>query len=149
MRAIQSGKLLTEKKCTAKCTYGHTCMQITFTINQLRKCAARAFGERVLKGEAPSIKFHMATKKWFKLIFACRVVVANKVTEINYNIDGRGVCKGAFQAAYGIPSATIDDIVRRVFAGHHAWVTYEYAMTATANFAATNFVLSELLQHGG
>eukprot|EP00965_Chrysotila_dentata_P016092 533242-Pleurochrysis_carterae.AAC.2 len=123
LSAIQSGKLLTEAKCSAECMFGHTCMQNSFTITQLRKCAAQAFGASVLEGNAPSIKNHTATRNWFQLVFACRVVVANKVIEIDFNIAGRRVCKGFFQAAYGIPSSSsMDDIVRRVFAGQHAWV---------------------------
>eukprot|EP00965_Chrysotila_dentata_P062755 2079113-Pleurochrysis_carterae.AAC.2 len=99
-------------------------------MSTLRKCAARAFGECVLDGQPPSIGNHEATTVWFDLAFACRVVVANEVTGIDFNIEGRRVCKGAFQAAYSIPATTMDNIVRRVFAGEHAWVTY--AMTATA-----------------
>eukprot|EP00965_Chrysotila_dentata_P255109 6212105-Pleurochrysis_carterae.AAC.2 len=128
--AISSGKLLTEVKCSPNCDFGHTCMQNSFTITILRKCAARVFGECVLDGKSPSIGNHQATRAWFDLAFACRIVVANEVTGIDFNIEGRRVCQGAFQAAYSIPASTMDEIVRRIFAGHHAWVTY--ALTATA-----------------
>eukprot|EP00965_Chrysotila_dentata_P094570 3126729-Pleurochrysis_carterae.AAC.2 len=130
MTLVRSGQLLSQERCCTKCVFGHCCMQNAFTLTTLRKCAVRVFGESVMDGQPPTIPNHTAVRNWFGLVFACRIVVANEVTSIDFNVDGRRVCRGAFAAAYAIPPASMDDIVRRVMGGAHAWVTY--ASTATA-----------------
>eukprot|EP00965_Chrysotila_dentata_P085659 2825949-Pleurochrysis_carterae.AAC.1 len=76
-----------------------------FTVSTLRKCAARVFGDAILEGKDPSIPKHSATLIWFDLVFQCRVVNAEGVVErIDFKVEGRHVCDGAFAAVYAIPS---------------------------------------------
>eukprot|EP00965_Chrysotila_dentata_P191825 6174778-Pleurochrysis_carterae.AAC.1 len=119
---VQSASLLGEARCDNKCEHHRQCMLSAFTVSTLRKCAARVFGNSVLDGKGPSTAKHDVTHIWFDLIFQCRIVNAEGLVErIEFNVEGRRVCGGAFQAVYVIPSATFTTIVRNVMRGDHRW----------------------------
>eukprot|EP00965_Chrysotila_dentata_P140391 4641392-Pleurochrysis_carterae.AAC.1 len=65
---------------------------------------------------------HAVSHIWFDLIFLCRVVNADGIIErIDYKVEGRRVCGGAFAAVYSIPPATFTNMSRQVMRGDHAW----------------------------
>lgn len=131
--------------CDAKCPFNHQCMQSKFTVLLLRKCAAVTYGDSLLLGEKPSIGNHAATRNWFNLVFACRVLDQDgKVADIAYHVQGARICSGAFGAAYCIPPSTLGKIARNVKRGDQAWVTY--ASTATSVAASSNFTLVSIAE---
>eukprot|EP00965_Chrysotila_dentata_P016609 550870-Pleurochrysis_carterae.AAC.1 len=107
-------------------------MLSAFTVCTLRKCAARVFGSSILEGKAPSSRKHEVTHIWFDLVFQCRVVNFEGVVErIDFKVDGRRICDGAFSAVYAFPAATFKTIVRNVMRGDHQWVTFASTRTCS------------------
>eukprot|EP00965_Chrysotila_dentata_P102782 3393331-Pleurochrysis_carterae.AAC.1 len=100
-------------------------MDVAFVPAALKRCALHIFGTcDLLEGKEPPYGNHLATQKWFQLIFAARVVDADKkVSGFDYRVEGFRVCAGAFRAAYAIPQSTHRDMAQAVREGHHAWTS--------------------------
>eukprot|EP00965_Chrysotila_dentata_P033594 1118654-Pleurochrysis_carterae.AAC.1 len=102
------------------------------TVSTLRKCAACVFGEELLDGNDPGTRKYSVSHVWFKLIFDCRVVNLEGIVErIEFNIEGRRVCGGAFASVYSIPLNTFKTLVRRVMRGDCRYVTYAGTRTCS------------------
>eukprot|EP00965_Chrysotila_dentata_P213601 6187721-Pleurochrysis_carterae.AAC.2 len=110
------------------------CMHSAFTVSLLlRKCAARVFGDSVLHGKEPSTMKLSFSQVWFELIFQCCVLNADGIVQrIDYHVEGRRVCGGAFAAVYSIPPATFTNMSCHVLRGDHAWATYAQTRTRSA-----------------
>eukprot|EP00965_Chrysotila_dentata_P022426 742686-Pleurochrysis_carterae.AAC.2 len=118
-------------------------MLSAFTVSTLQKCAARGFGDPVLDGKAPSFGKHSATHVWFHLIFQCRILTAEGILErLEFHVDGRRICGGAFAAVYAIPPATFATLVRHVRRGDYAWVTYAGTRTCSKASDKPTLVMS-------
>eukprot|EP00965_Chrysotila_dentata_P234006 6199931-Pleurochrysis_carterae.AAC.1 len=130
MADIRSGSILVADNCSKDCPFGKHCVQNVFTVNLLKKCAAYTYGEEGVRGEKPSVGNHDAVKRWFRLVFDCRVVNSSgTVSDIEFKLEGRRICSGAFRIAYCITRTTFQSIIRNVLAGHHEWVTYKSTRT--------------------
>eukprot|EP00965_Chrysotila_dentata_P260978 6214102-Pleurochrysis_carterae.AAC.1 len=105
-------------------------MSAAFTVSTLRKCAALVFGNSILDGEKPSHPKRAATHVWFGLVSQCRVVNFDGVVErIDYSVDGRRICCGAFAAVYAIPPNTFKALERNAKRGNYRWTMYAETRT--------------------
>eukprot|EP00965_Chrysotila_dentata_P063974 2119546-Pleurochrysis_carterae.AAC.1 len=130
---IKSGSILVADTCSKDCSFGKHCVQNTFTVTLLKKCAASTFGESALCEEPPSKSNHEAVHVWLRLVFDCRVLNAEgAVASIDFRVEGRRLCCGAFRTAYCMSKATFDTICTRVISGDHKWVTYASTRTCSA-----------------
>eukprot|EP00965_Chrysotila_dentata_P064704 2145520-Pleurochrysis_carterae.AAC.1 len=130
---IKNGSIIVADSCSKDCTFGKHCIQNAFTVTLLKKCAACTFGETAVREETPSISNHEAVHVWFRLVFDCRVLNdEGAVASIDFKVEGRRLCRGAFRTAYCMSKATFDTICARIMAGDHKWVTYANTRTCSA-----------------
>eukprot|EP00965_Chrysotila_dentata_P137622 4552884-Pleurochrysis_carterae.AAC.1 len=54
-----------------------------------------------------------------------------RVEQIDFHVDGRRMCSGAFAALYDISPFTFSTIVRNVKRGDNAWVAYAETRTCS------------------
>eukprot|EP00965_Chrysotila_dentata_P091245 3013097-Pleurochrysis_carterae.AAC.1 len=132
MAKIRNASLLGEARCSDDCTHQKQCMISAFTVTTLRKCATLVFGESVLDGKEPTTRKHDVTHIWFNLIFQCRVCNFEGIVErIEFAVDGRRVCEGAFAAVYAIQPTTLRTLKRHVLRGDHRYVTFASTRTCS------------------
>ena len=126
-------RILTTSSCSPSCRGCDTASWVTLAL--LLTCAANSFGEGVheVKWTEPYdwdevrrklISNHTASANWFQLLHNMKVVdpVTGNIS-IDFRVQGRKVCYGVWEEFHGVPTKTMETIVRLVQAGAVEWNT--------------------------